>query len=67
MAEVLPELAPMYGFEQYNPHHNSDVWNHTIKVVAAAPAQPVMRWTALLHDVGKPHCFELDEFGVGHF
>ena len=64
---VIPELEPMFGFEQQNPHHNSDVWYHTVKVVANAPAEPVMRWTALLHDVGKPHCFSLDEQGVGHF
>ena len=67
LAVVMPELEPMYGFEQHNPHHNSDVWNHTIKVVANAPGDPVMRWTALLHDVGKPHCFSFDEQGIGHF
>lgn len=67
LALVMPELEPMFGFEQHNPHHNSDVWNHTIKVVSNAPAEPVMRWTALLHDVGKPHCFSFDEQGVGHF
>jgi len=67
LAVVMPELEPMFGFEQHNPHHNSDVWNHTIKVVSNAPAEPVMRWTALLHDVGKPHCFSFDEQGVGHF
>lgn len=67
LAIAMPEIEPMFGFEQHNPHHNSDVWNHTIKVVASAPAEPVMRWTALLHDVGKPHCFSLDEHDVGHF
>jgi len=67
LAVVIPELEPMFGFEQQNPHHNSDVWYHTVKVVANAPAEPVMRWTALLHDVGKPHCFSLDEQGIGHF
>ena len=64
---VIPEIEPMFGFEQCNPHHNSDVWNHTIKVVSNAPADPVLRWTALLHDIGKPHCFSVDESGVGHF
>ena len=67
LAVVMPELEPMFGFEQQNPHHNSDVWYHTVKVVTNAPAEPVMRWTALLHDVGKPHCFSLDEQGIGHF
>lgn len=64
LAVVMPELEPMFGFEQHNPHHNSDVWNHTVKVVANAPADPVM---ALLHDIGKPHCFSFDDQGVGHF
>lgn len=64
---VIPEIEPMFGFEQHNPHHNSDVWNHTIKVVASIPADPVLRWSGMLHDIGKPHCFSLDEDGVGHF
>ena len=67
IAVVLPELAPMFGCEQKNPHHDKDVWNHTLAVVEAAPAEPVLRWAALLHDIGKPACFSLDADGVGHF
>ena len=67
MAVIMPEIVPMFGFEQKNPHHDKDVWNHTVAVVSAAPADPVLRWSALLHDIGKPHCFTLDENGIGHF
>lgn len=67
LAQIIPELAPMFGFEQKNPHHDRDVWEHTIAVVAHAPAEPVMRWSALLHDIGKPKCFTEDEEGIGHF
>ncbi len=67
VAVVLPEIAPMFGFEQKNPHHDKDVWRHTLAVVEAAPAEPVLRWAALLHDAGKPACFSLDADGVGHF
>lgn len=67
VAVALPELAPMFGFEQKNPHHDKDVWRHTLAVVEAAPAEPVLRWTALLHDAGKPACFSLDADGIGHF
>lgn len=64
---VIPEIEPMVGFEQKNNHHIYDVWEHTIRVVEAAPKSAVLRWTALFHDIGKPRVFSLDEEGVGHF
>lgn len=67
LAAVIPELAPMLGLDQCNPHHDKDLWAHTAAVVDAAPAEPVLRWAALLHDVGKPPCFSLGPDGVGHF
>ena len=63
---VLPELEPMLGFDQRNPHHDYDVYAHTLKTVAACPPEPILRWAALLHDTGKPHTFTQDERG-GHF
>ncbi len=54
---VLPELAPMDGCEQ-NSFHRYDVWLHTVATVQAiSSAEPnlrLLRWTALLHDIGKP-------------
>lgn len=67
LAVVLPEIIPMFGFAQRNPYHDKDVWAHTRAVVDAAPACPVLRWAALLHDIGKPACFSLSPDGVGHF
>ncbi len=64
---VLPEILPCVGFDQHNCHHCYDVWGHTAHAVAAAPPDPVLRWAMLLHDLGKPRCFTLDEQGVGHF
>lgn len=66
-AVPIPELRPMFGFEQHNPHHDRDVWQHTAAVVEHIPPEPVLRWAALLHDVGKPPCFSLGPDGVGHF
>lgn len=63
----IPELAPLAGFKQYNRHHCHDIWGHTIAAVAAVPDLPTLRWAALLHDVGKPARFTLDEKGEGHF
>ena len=62
-----PELAPMVGFGQRNPHHCYDLWEHTLHALDAVPPEESLRFAALLHDVGKPDCFSLDEDGVGHF
>lgn len=67
IAVAIPEIRPMFGFEQRNPHHNKDIWNHTILVVDSITPAPVLRWAALLHDIGKPSCFSIGADGVGHF
>ena len=64
---VIPELAPQLGFDQKNPHHEHDIFTHTAMVVERAPKEPILRMAALLHDLGKPATFSLDEKGVGHF
>ena len=67
LAEVMPELAPCIGFRQHSHHHAYDVFTHTAYVVEGVPADLTLRWAALLHDVGKPACFTLDQQGEGHF
>ena len=67
LAVFLPEIAPCVGFDQCNRHHIYDVWGHSAHAAAAIAPEPVLRWTMLLHDVGKPACFTRDEQGVGHF
>ena len=64
---VIPELLPMRGFDQRNEHHCYDVLTHCAAALEAVPPEPLLRLAALLHDVGKPGCFTLDEAGVGHF
>ena len=63
----LPEILPCVGLEQHNPHHCYDVWGHTAHSVAAIVPEPILRWTMLLHDLGKGSTFTMDEQGVGHF
>lgn len=67
LTRAIPELAPTVGFRQHNPHHIYDVYTHTAHVVAGAPGELPLRWAALLHDIGKPATFTLDEAGQGHF
>lgn len=67
LTQVIPELAPSVGFQQHSPHHRYDVFTHTAYVVEAVPKLLPLRWAALLHDVGKPASFTMDETGRGHF
>ena len=62
-----PELLPMVGFDQRNYHHCYDVWEHTLHALETTPAEAAVRCAVLLHDIGKPECFTVDEAGVGHF
>ena len=62
-----PEVLPMVGHDQKNYHHCYDVWEHSLHAMMAVPPEPILRCTALLHDVGKPKSFTVDEDGVGHF
>lgn len=62
-----PEVLPMLHFDQRNIHHCYDVWEHSTVALANTPPNPALRCAALLHDVGKPNSFTLDENGVGHF
>ena len=64
---VIPELAPCVGFDQHNPHHLYDIYEHTARVVEGVPPCLTLRWAALLHDVGKPDAFTREENGRGHF
>ncbi|MBQ6111698.1 MAG: CCA tRNA nucleotidyltransferase [Synergistaceae bacterium] len=64
---LIPELESTKKFSQHNKYHCLDVYSHTLKVLASSPDNPVMRWTALFHDIAKPECFFLDGNGNGHF
>lgn len=67
LTQILPELAPMVGFDQKSPYHAFDLYSHTAHVVQAVSKELHLRWAALLHDIGKPGTFYLDTSGRGHF
>lgn len=64
---IAPELIACIGFNQHNPCHDKDVFNHTLAVLDNTPKKLVIRLAALLHDIGKPHTFSMDEKNIGHF
>lgn len=63
----IPELQKCVGFDQRNPHHDDDVFEHILKVLDNSPRELTLRWSALLHDVAKPITFFLDDSGKGRF
>ena len=66
-ASVIPQLRPMFDFDQHNRHHCHDLWEHTLHVLEMVSPTPVLRWAALFHDMGKPCCFTVGADGQGHF
>jgi tRNA nucleotidyltransferase (CCA-adding enzyme) len=64
---IIPELNECVGFDQKNPHHDKDVFNHIMAVLDNSPDILAVRLAALLHDIGKPRTFTIDEKGIGHF
>ncbi len=67
LCRLIPALGPTVGFDQKNPNHIHDVFGHIATVVERVSQTPELRLAALLHDIGKPRCFTLDDGGVGHF
>ncbi len=73
---IIPEIATCHGFDQKSKYHDKDVLEHTLAVLDGLPCpetagslpsrDPLLSMAALLHDLGKPECFRLNEDGVGH-
>ncbi|MGN0034469.1 MAG: CCA tRNA nucleotidyltransferase [Coriobacteriales bacterium] len=63
---VVPELLPLQGFDQHNRYHAYSLLEHTAIAMSHIAAEPVLRMTMMLHDIGKPETFVLDENGRGH-
>ena len=71
---ILPELAPEDGFDQHSLWHQYPVYEHSVQTVELLNPEglspedfKITRLAALLHDIGKPSCFTLDDRGNGHF
>ena len=65
--KYIPELKSMVGFEHKHPHHNLDVWKHTLAVLENLKDETdiELKMAGLLHDIGKPFSYQDGE--VRHF
>jgi tRNA nucleotidyltransferase/poly(A) polymerase len=61
LKEVLPEVTRMIGCQQPPEFHpEGDVFEHTLIMLnGMADPTPLLAWSVLLHDVGKPPTFQL--------
>jgi len=67
---ILPEVEKGFEVEQktIGRHHIYDVGTHSFKSLEACPSKdPLVRFAALLHDVGKPVSVGKDEKGTTTF
>src|SRR5262245_63880762 len=66
LAVLFPELEATVDLVQETGRMHKDVWAHTKQVVRQTVGRPLVRWAALLHDVGKVPTRTFTEDGV-HF
>ncbi|MEK7450681.1 MAG: CCA tRNA nucleotidyltransferase [Patescibacteria group bacterium] len=67
LENIIPELIEGIGVSQVRPgrHHTSDVFTHNFLSLKYCPSKdPIVRFSALLHDVGKPKVAKNDEEGL---
>ena len=66
LLKLIPEIKSMINFDHRHPHHNLDVWKHTLAVIRNLNTDDFeLNMAALLHDIGKPFSYQDDE--VRHF
>ncbi len=67
MDYIIPEYLSTVGFNQHNPYHDKDVFEHVMEVLDNIKPKLNLRLAAFFHDISKPECFTQDENGRGHF
>lgn len=67
MFKAVPELETLDSFDQDNPNHDRSLLDHSLDTMAALPPDPVLRFTGLVHDIGKPAAQSFGDDGVAHY
>ncbi len=68
LVDMFPELSAL-DYVRPGPVSHKNNYYHTLQVldhVAAVSNDPILRWAAVLHDIGKPGTQALDP-GTGHW
>lgn len=66
---IIPEYVNTILFKQNNPYHIYTVGNHSLYAYKYLDdsSDIITRIAILLHDIGKPNCYQDDENGIRHF
>lgn len=64
---IMPELERCFEEPQRNKYHIYNVGEHIMHTVKYTPPDLIVRWAALMHDIGKPCCVCTDKNGTIHF
>lgn len=67
LQHVIPEFMICYHTQQNNPYHVYNVAEHILHTVEYVENSSILRWTMLLHDIGKPLKKTTDIKGIDHF
>jgi tRNA nucleotidyltransferase (CCA-adding enzyme) len=64
---IIPEIGIQIGYNQDSPYHQLELWDHTVKTVSLTPNDIILRWAALLHDIGKPYVRTKNQRGYSNY
>lgn len=64
---AIPALERIYNYEQNNPYHVYDLYEHTVNCISYIEPVLHLRLAALFHDIGKPLRKTTDKDGVCHY
>jgi len=67
LEQIVNKISDTYEFNQNNPNHSKDVFEHTLDVMNRVEGDYILRLSALFHDIGKPSVYTIDNNGIGHF
>lgn len=66
LTEIIPELQSLENLPQHLKFHTKDVMKHTLATLQYLPKDGNLKMAMLLHDIGKPETFSIDEEGIIH-
>lgn len=67
LSVIMPELDICFALDQNNPYHIYNVGMHSLHAAQYIRPEFMLRWTMLLHDIGKATVRTTDSQGIDHF